>query len=71
MKTVKEERLVISLVLERAGGEVNVSCRAVYDVTSEGVTEGRSFCPVLTTSQETVIKSFASNVLGQIKTLEG
>ena len=72
MKTVKEERLVIHLVLTRDGGigQLEVSGQADYEVASDGLTEGRSIDLDLTTAQENAIKSFAGQVLNKIKQQE-
>jgi len=72
-KTIKEERLLIQLELTREGstGPIEVSCTANYEVSSENVTETRSFSPELTTAQKGIIRGFSANVLERIKQGEG
>ena len=70
MKTVKEERIIIHLVLEREGGVVKVSGQADYEVTSEDLMENRSLDIKFTPAQETSIKSFAQQIVNKVKQVE-
>lgn len=72
MKQVKEERLAIILNLTREGGiePVQISCRADYEVTAEGLTEHRAYSYQLSDSEEKTVKAFAAAILAQIKQLE-
>lgn len=77
-KIVKEERLALVITLSREGGTgpVEVSGRADYDLTCDdflnsGESVSRSHELNLTPTQENAIKTFATDVLQEIKDAEG
>ncbi len=73
MKNIDEERLAIVLTLTRQGGTgpVEVTCRADYTVTSDGLSVTRAIEPTLTPTQVTTAKNFGASMLAVIKSQEG
>ncbi len=71
MKEVGDKSLTLIIELTKEGANpMEVTCRADYEVTSDGVRESRSLEVELTASQETSIKSFAQQVVNKVKQVE-
>ncbi|KKK86221.1 hypothetical protein LCGC14_2765390 [marine sediment metagenome] len=71
MKKVQDKRLALIIELTKStGSPIEVTCRADYEVTSEGLTENRSLNVELTGAQKSALKSFGLNVVNQIKAIE-
>ena len=73
VKILSGERLAIVIVLTKKDGigPVEISCRADYLVSAEGIEQWRPLEVQLTSTQKNVVLNFAAQVLANIKTLEG
>ena len=73
MKAISDKKMVLIIELTKEGTDpIEVSARADYTASSEGLELTRSLTNLeITTSEAQVIKSFGQKALQQIKAAEG